>query len=205
MNNFLRLGLRVATTAACVQGCAGSSESKDVDEGDLRSQVSVTCKIFAKLGSEDSIPTKAELLAQATAGGSEDTLSISIPFKSSDGLARLMSVKVRRINLEPQAAFGSLLTQVGVDYAFNNPFELGSIFARNDRTGQFSVSGKRFVFEGETNALDAVRVWRGKTNFNTFNPYLLIKMTPQSPRERLTAPDGRTTDYLVLSCANETK
>jgi hypothetical protein len=194
-----------AIVAGCafLQGCAAESTPEDQSQEDLETRSGITCQVFA--GNADtagsaqrtaSLLFKSKFLSRAN-----QDVSVSIPFTTPSGQVRPMNVSIKRVNLSISgAALTSESARIGADYSFNNPFEAGSIFARNDVTGQTTVRGSHFVFEGESNALDQVELLRGKKNYSIFNPYLIMKMSPQAPEDQLIGPDGQRTNYVVLSC-----
>jgi hypothetical protein len=203
MKNILTsvAGALLAATLA-LSGCAVEESSADGEEQDLNGRAGITCQVFSgnqqtamSAGRTASLLAKSKLLKRTN-----ESFSVSIPFRTLDGAERPMKVNVRRIEINADRPAFSDVLRVGADYSFNNPFEANSVFARNDLTGQTLVRGTHFVLEGEKNALDAVDTLRSKKNYSMFNPYLIMKMKAENLDEPLLTPDGQVTNYLVLSC-----
>ena len=123
--------------------------------------------------------------------------TVIVPFKTLSGEARPLTLKLKRIHVSPN---NSLFLLPGGDYSFNNPFEANSIFSRNDITGKTVVSGSNFVFEGEQNAKKNEAFLNTLKQQTFFSPYLIIKMTPNSPTSQLVTPKGQVTNAIVMVC-----
>ncbi len=126
-----------------------------------------------------------------------ESQTVIVPFKTLSGEARPLTLNLKRIHVSPNNSMSSF---PGGEYSFNNPFEANSVFSRNDITGKTTVAGLNFVFEGEQNAKTNEAFLNALKQQTFFSPYLIIKMSPNSPTAQLVTPKGQVTNFVVMVC-----
>jgi hypothetical protein len=167
----------------------------------------VGCRVFAMPEStvhtdlDKSIVFETERITQVNA-----SQKLEIRLKNKLGEDRIFSLQVQKNILGPNK-FNNFKT-VGATYSFNNPFDSGSFFKRNDLTGATSLKGGGFTHENLSGILTAKMF--GPKNTSSVSPYIMVglldpkfvgKIDTTNSREKLyLMPDGQEINGLLVLC-----